>query len=255
MTLATLAEDQGLDPSTHIQAHNHLQSSSRGSSTFFCPLWAPGTRVVHIHTTQAKLSYAQDKNKSQIKQLHTPSRYSSGCTPPQSPTLDDLACALLSILKALILNTWVQTSVLRDCLTKVWSWPSYLLFLFLCVLCVCINVCMYVCVQANVETSSWWKQPSLITLHLTFCEGISHSPGGHQFCSAIPVSAGLVTLLLYLAALEVTGESKLRPSCFQALRWMSCLHTFCTFETLQDNRIAKLLTSCAFSNFLMSCYI
>lgn len=49
-TMAALAEDPGLGPSTCMEVDNHLiNSSSKGSNALLWSLWAPGTHVVHTH--------------------------------------------------------------------------------------------------------------------------------------------------------------------------------------------------------------
>lgn len=53
-TLAAVAEDPGLVPGTHREAHTY--SSSRGCGTLFWPLWPTGTHDAHTHM-QAKHPY------------------------------------------------------------------------------------------------------------------------------------------------------------------------------------------------------
>ena len=47
--LAALPEDVGSIPNILVVAHDLCDSCSRGLRTFFWPVWAPGTYMVHIH--------------------------------------------------------------------------------------------------------------------------------------------------------------------------------------------------------------
>lgn len=47
-----------LDSLTHIMAHSHFYSSSRGSDTLF---WSP--KALHAQYMQAKYSYVENSNK------------------------------------------------------------------------------------------------------------------------------------------------------------------------------------------------
>jgi hypothetical protein len=54
--LVALAEDPSSGPSTHMVAHNHPNSSSKGFNDFFWPLWAVHTHV-DMHTCRETFIY------------------------------------------------------------------------------------------------------------------------------------------------------------------------------------------------------
>lgn len=60
--LTGLLEEMGLNPSTHILAHNSVTLVPRESNIHFWPLWAPDTQVSTQSNMQAKQPYIQNKN-------------------------------------------------------------------------------------------------------------------------------------------------------------------------------------------------
>lgn len=49
IVLGAIGRGPGFIPSTHMVAHNHVSSSSRGLNILFCLPWAPGMCTVHRH--------------------------------------------------------------------------------------------------------------------------------------------------------------------------------------------------------------
>lgn len=143
------------------------------------------------------------------------------------------------------------------------SWSPYLLFLFLHVLCMYLNVhvCMSVWRPAADVTSLLWA-PSTLLFEKANLSLSWRSPILLDWLAPIlsnplflpPQCWNYRRVLFCLASEEVTGGSKLRSAHFQAFLRMSCLPGSPRYPVLvrlcSTSGITMILTSCAFAHSL-----